>query len=66
MKDHETRRTTFAEDTKLTPAIVHMIEDVARISITTIKERREASQEFYEMLKKAMEAEKSANQEKES
>jgi hypothetical protein len=47
MSEKETIRTTFAQDTKMTPGIISIIAKIADKSITTYKQRKEASQKYF-------------------
>lgn len=47
MSEKETIRTTFAQDTKMTPGIISIIARIADKSITTYKQRKEASQKYF-------------------
>jgi hypothetical protein len=49
-KNKEPARTTFAKDTKMTPGIVELLMDIVRVSVTSFKERQEASQKYFDML----------------
>jgi hypothetical protein len=58
MKENETVRTTFAQDTKMTPGILSIIARIANNSVTTFKQREEASRKYYRALTKADSLEK--------
>ena len=47
MKENETVRTTFAQDTKMTPGIIRILEKIVNGKRSTYKERKEASQKYY-------------------
>lgn len=58
MKDRETIRTTFAQDNKMTPAIVSGITTLVKDSLSTFKERNEKSQILYDKLVNALRKQK--------
>ncbi len=58
MKDRETIRTTFAQDTKMTPEIVSGITTLVKDSLSTFKERNEKGKILYEKLVNALKKQK--------
>jgi hypothetical protein len=58
MKENETVRTTFAQDTRMTPGILSIVARIANNSVTTFKQREEASQKYYQALTKVDSSEK--------
>lgn len=51
MKDRQLTRTTFAQDTGMTPGIWNILAKIAD-SATTVKQREEASLKYYKALMK--------------
>ncbi len=50
---YETQRHTFAEDRSFSPAALQMIADVVGHSLSSFKEREEASKKYYKALQEA-------------
>jgi hypothetical protein len=53
MKENEAIRTTFAQDTKMTPGIIRILAKIVNGKRSTYKERKEASQIYYKTPPKA-------------
>ncbi|MBI5932715.1 MAG: hypothetical protein HY867_03320 [Chloroflexi bacterium] len=62
MKLPESNRTTFAQDIKMTPGILSIIARIANHSVTTFKQREEASQKYYKALIKASSEQKQSKE----
>lgn len=58
MQEKETTRTTFAQDTKMTPEIVAGVTMIVRDSLSTFKERSEKGQILFEKLVNALRKQK--------
>jgi len=54
MKNNKTVRTTFAQDTKMTPEIVTVITTLVKDSLSTFRERNEKGQILFQKLKIAL------------
>jgi hypothetical protein len=52
-KSTETIRTTFAQDTKMTPGIIRIIERIVRNAVVPIKESEQANRAYREALDRA-------------
>jgi hypothetical protein len=53
MTQKDTIRTTFAQDTKMTPGILRMFSNIAKNSTSSYKKRKQKGQMVSEVLRKA-------------
>jgi len=51
MKEYETVRKTFAEDTKITVEVIDILAEIARKSVTTFRDRQQTGLKFINALR---------------